>query len=180
MSNRVSTRSNRCSSADSVSLADGNSSRAHTTSSSKRGAVAPRISPTGVHHLGVTGQRPGTECGRPDRASVPARRRARRHRGRRRRHRLQHDQIAEAFQQIGGEPPRVVVASMTASTAPNNAGVSGGQRVDGVVDQRHIGRTEQRQRPRYATGLPSAPASSWSSTESVSRGEPPPARMTSG
>src|SRR6478672_4376 len=46
MSKRVSMRSTRCSSADSVSLADGNSSRAHTTSSSSRGAVAPRISPS--------------------------------------------------------------------------------------------------------------------------------------
>ena len=31
-----------------------------------------------------------------------------------------------------------------------------------------------------STRFPSAPASSWSSTDSVSRGEPPPARMTSG
>ena len=46
MSSRVSMRSTRCSSADSVSLADGSSSRAHTTSSSSRGAVAPRISPS--------------------------------------------------------------------------------------------------------------------------------------
>lgn len=46
MSSRVSIRSTRCSSADSVSLAEGNSSRAHTTSSSSRGAVAPRISPS--------------------------------------------------------------------------------------------------------------------------------------
>ena len=45
MSIRVSMRSMRCSSADSVSLAEGSSSRAHTTSSSSRGAVAPRISP---------------------------------------------------------------------------------------------------------------------------------------
>ena len=38
-------RSTRCSSADSVSLAEGSSSRAQITSSSSRGAVAPRISP---------------------------------------------------------------------------------------------------------------------------------------
>jgi hypothetical protein len=44
-SSRVSIRSMRCSSAASVSLADGNNSRAQTTSSSSRGAVAPRISP---------------------------------------------------------------------------------------------------------------------------------------
>ncbi|SHW80453.1 Uncharacterised protein [Mycobacteroides abscessus subsp. abscessus] len=43
---RVSMRSMRCSRAASVSLADGSSSRAHTTSSSSRGAVAPRISPS--------------------------------------------------------------------------------------------------------------------------------------
>jgi len=46
MSSRVSIRSTRCSSADSVSLAEGSSSRAQTTSSSRRGAVAPRISPS--------------------------------------------------------------------------------------------------------------------------------------
>jgi hypothetical protein len=45
MSMRVSMRSIRCSRADSVSLADGSSSRAQTTSSSRRGAVAPLISP---------------------------------------------------------------------------------------------------------------------------------------
>ena len=45
ISRRVSIRSTRCSSADSVSLAEGSNSRAHTTSSNSRGAVAPRISP---------------------------------------------------------------------------------------------------------------------------------------
>ncbi|BCI92842.1 hypothetical protein NIIDMKKI_80480 [Mycobacterium kansasii] len=45
MANRVSIRSTRCSNADSASLADGRSSRAQITSRSKRGAVAPRISP---------------------------------------------------------------------------------------------------------------------------------------
>ena len=64
ISSRVSMRSIRCSSADSVSLADGSSSRAHTTSSSSRGAVAPRISP-----------RPACTTS-AQRVSVPAPRRA--------------------------------------------------------------------------------------------------------
>ena len=42
---RRSTRSSRCSTADSASDAEGSSIRAHITSSSRRGAVAPRISP---------------------------------------------------------------------------------------------------------------------------------------
>ena len=46
MTSRRSTRSNRCSTADSASEAAGSSSRAHATSSSSRGAVAPRISPS--------------------------------------------------------------------------------------------------------------------------------------
>ncbi|SKV81036.1 Uncharacterised protein [Mycobacteroides abscessus subsp. abscessus] len=45
MSSRFSMRSTRCSTADSASVAEGSSSLAHTTSSSSRGAVAPRISP---------------------------------------------------------------------------------------------------------------------------------------
>ncbi len=44
MSSLVSIRSTRCSRADSASLADGSNSRAQITSSSRRGAVAPRIS----------------------------------------------------------------------------------------------------------------------------------------
>jgi len=61
-SSLVSRRSIRCNRAASVSLADGSSSRAHTTSSkqSRRGS-APHLTEAGVHHLGVSGQRRGAE-----------------------------------------------------------------------------------------------------------------------
>ena len=64
-------------------------------------------------------------------------------------HRLQHDQVAEALQQIDGEPARVVAGvDHRLDGAEQCRGVTRRQRVDGVVDQRDVGGAEQRQRPR--------------------------------
>ncbi len=56
-------------------------------------------------------------------------------------HRLQHDQIAEALQQIGGEPSRVVAGvDHRLDRAEQRRGVPRGQRVHRVVDQRDVRR----------------------------------------
>ena len=151
MSSRVSMRSTRCSSADSVSLADGSSSRAHTTSSSSRGAVAPRISPspactTSAYRVSVAVPiRVGLIPHPLQHVLRPVDHTA----GDRVGHRLQHDQIAEALQQIGGEPPRVVAGiDHRLDGAEQRRRVPCRQRVDRVVDQRHVRRAKQRQRPR--------------------------------
>src|SRR6185437_15947928 len=183
MSSRVSMRSTRCSNADSVSLADGNSSRAHTTSSSSRGAVAPRISPspactTSAYLVRVavpirvdwsrirsnTSSGPsttpravasGTDC-----STIRSRKRSSRSVANRR-----------------GSCP----ASITASTAPNSAAASPAASASTASSISATSVAPSKASARwYSTRLPSAPASSWSNTDSVSRGEPPPARMTNG
>ncbi len=64
------------------------------------------------------------------------------------RNRLQHNQIAKAIQQVGGKPPRIVPGvDHRFNRTEQCGGVAGGQGVDGVVDQRHVGGTQQRQRP---------------------------------
>ena len=111
-----------------------------------------------MHHLGVAGQRRGPEtrrllthplqhvAGRVDHTA-----------GGGVGHRLQHDQVAEALQQIGGEPARVVAGvDHRLDGAEQCRGVAGGQRVDRIVDQRDVGGAEQRQRPRVRRpGCPS-------------------------
>ena len=63
-------------------------------------------------------------------------------------HRLQHNQVAESLQQIGGEPARVVAGvDHRLDGAEQCRGIAGGQRVDRIVDQRDVGGAEQRQRP---------------------------------
>jgi hypothetical protein len=102
-----------------------------------------------VHHLGISGQRRGADSrgllthplqhvlGSVDH---PA--------GDRVWHRLQHDQIAEALQQIGGEPSRIVACvDHRLDGAEQRRGVPCGQRIHRVVDQRHVRRAQQRQRP---------------------------------
>ena len=59
--------------------------RAHHFQQQPRRGRAPHLAETGVHDLGVAGQRAPNRCARPDRASAPARRRARRPRPARRR-----------------------------------------------------------------------------------------------
>ena len=64
-------------------------------------------------------------------------------------HRLQHDEVAEPLEQVGGEPARVVArVDHRFDGAEQRRRVAGGQRVDRVVDQREVGGAEQRQRPR--------------------------------
>ena len=84
--------------------------RAHHFQQQPRRGRPAHLAQPGMHHLGVPGQGRRYRCGRPAHASGPARPRARRRhpRGSRIRHRLQHDQIAEPLQQVGGEPPRIV------------------------------------------------------------------------
>ncbi len=72
-------------------------------------------------------------------------------------------------------------ASITDSTAPNSAAASpaASASTDSSISARSVAPSRASAR-WYTTRFPSAPASSWSSTDSVSRGEPPPARITSG
>lgn len=101
-----------------------------------------------MHHLGVTGQRPRPEAfgllthplkhvgGRVDHAA-----------GDGVGHGLQHDQVAEPFQQIGGEAARIVArVDHGLHGAEQRRGVVRGERLDGVVDERQVGGPEQRQR----------------------------------
>ena len=112
----------------------------------------PHLTQPGVHDLGVAGQRGGADprrliahplehvLGGVDHTA-----------GDRVGHRLQHDQIAKALQQIGGEPPRVMAGvDHPLDRSEQRRGVARGQRVDRVVDQRHVGGTQQRKRPRVA------------------------------
>ena len=63
-------------------------------------------------------------------------------------HRLQHDQVAEPLEQVGGEPARVVAGVDDAlHRAEQRSGVTGGQRVDRIVDQGEVGGPQQGQRP---------------------------------
>lgn len=109
MSSLVSIRSIRCNRADSVSLADGSSSRAHMTSRAVAGR-SRRASPPGRCAPPLrTGPRR-----RPDAGSLISHPiehvigRIHDATARRIRNRLQHNEIAEPFQQIGSEPARIV------------------------------------------------------------------------
>jgi hypothetical protein len=100
-----------------------------------------------VHHLGVAGQRRGADPGgllpHPLEDVLRTVDHPPRHRVG---HRLHDNQIAEAFQQIGGEPPRVVAGVYHRLDGPEQrGGVPGGQRVYRDVDQRDVRRTQQRQ-----------------------------------
>ena len=102
-----------------------------------------------MHHLGVSGQGRGADPG--GLVAHPLQhvlRRVDHSAGRRIGHRLQHDQIAEAVQQVGGEAPRIVAGiDHRLDGAEQRRGVPRGKRVDRIVDQRHVRRAEQRQRP---------------------------------
>ena len=103
-----------------------------------------------MHHLGITGQRGGTDARRllahpveyiaggvDDTATGSIR------------NSLQHNEITEAFQQIGGEAARVVPGvDDRFDSAEQRGGVPGGKRIDGVVDQGDIGDTQECQRTR--------------------------------
>ena len=66
-------------------------------------------------------------------------------------HRLQHDQVSKAFKQIGGEPARVVArVDDRLNRTEQRCGVSGGQGIDGIVDECDVGGTQQCQRPWIA------------------------------
>ena len=61
---------------------------------------------------------------------------------------LQHNQIAEAFQEINGKSPGVVAGvDHRFNRAEQRCRITGCQCVDSVIDQCHVGDTEQRQRP---------------------------------
>ena len=129
--------------------------RAHHLEQQPRCGGAAHLAETGVHHLGVAGQGRGAEprrlvahpfehvVGRVDHT-------ARRGVG----HGLQHDQVAEPLQQVGGEAARVVArVDQRLDGAEQRRGVAGGQRVDRGVDQRQVGGAEQRQRPRVVDAV---------------------------
>ena len=102
-----------------------------------------------MHHLGITGQRGGTNpvgllthpvediIGSVDDTSACSIRNG-----------LQHNEIAEPLQQINGEPTRVVSGvDHRFDRTEQRAGVTGSKRVDGIVDQGDVGDTQQRQCP---------------------------------
>ena len=105
------------------------------------------LAQSGVHHLRIT-----RECGLPDTPGLiahpvqhitggvddTARRGIR--------NRLQHDEVAEPLQQVGGEPARIVTGvDHRLHRAEQGGGVAGGQGVHRVIDQRDVGGTEQGQ-----------------------------------
>ena len=102
-----------------------------------------------MHHLGITGQRGGTNpvgllthpvediIGSVDDTSACGIRNG-----------LQHNEIAKPLQQINGEPTRVVSGvDHRFDRTEQRAGVTGSKRVDGIVDQGDVGDTQQRQCP---------------------------------
>ena len=116
-------------------------SRAHHFEQQPRRGGPTHLAETRVHHLGPARQRPRADAGgliahplqhvagcvdHAARGGVG--------------HRLQHDQVAEALEQIGGEPARVVArVDDRLDRTEQRRGISGGQRIDGVVDQRDVG-----------------------------------------
>ena len=90
-------------------------------------------------------------------------------------------QIAEPLQQIGGESPRVVTGiDHRFHRAEQRRGIPGGERVDGVVDQRHVGGTQQAQRPLVGHPVTLGTGQQLIQHRERVTGEPPPARITSG
>ena len=103
-----------------------------------------------MHHLGITGQRGGADpagllahpfediIGCVDDTSACGIRNG-----------LQHNKIAKALQQINGEPARVMSGiDHRFDRTEQRAGVPGGERVDGIVDQGDVSDAQQRQCPR--------------------------------
>ena len=105
-----------------------------------------------MHHFGPARERPRADAGGliahpvqhvAGRVDHPA--------GGRVGYRLQHDQVSEAFEQVGGEPARVVArVDDRLDRTEQRCGVAGGQRIDGIVDQCDVGGTQQCQRPWIA------------------------------
>ena len=96
------------------------------------------------------------------------------------RHGRDDDEVAQPLEEVLDEPARVVTGlDDPVDLAERRRAVAGGERVDGRVEQLAVGEAEQR-RPRRRRSAPRAPepAMSWSSTDSESRTEPPPARVT--
>ncbi|RAO03029.1 hypothetical protein GUI43_05353 [Micromonospora noduli] len=70
------------------------------------------------------------------------------------RHLLDHDQVAEPLQQVGGEPAHVVPGlGDPVDGGVRGRAVTGGQRVAHLVDQRRVGDPEQRDGPGVADPL---------------------------
>ena len=92
------------------------------------------------------------------------------------------DEVAQALEQVLDEPARVLPGLHDAVDGREGAGrVALGDRGDDLVDQRACSCSRAaRSRARTRRWLPSDPAISWSSSERVSRDDPPPALTTSG
>ena len=103
-----------------------------------------------MHHLGVSGQRGGTDPGRllahpVEDITGGVHDTATRCVG----NSLQHNEIAEAFQQIDSESAGVVPGvDDRFDCAEQCRGIASGKRIDGVVDQGDIGDSQECQRSR--------------------------------
>ena len=132
-----------------MSLADGQQQPgAHHLEQQARGGGATHLTEPGVHHLGVSGQRRRAEPGRliphPLQHVVGCVDHAARTGVW---HRLHDDEVAEPLQQVGGESAGVVPGVDDGfDRTEQRRGVTGGQRVDRVVDECEVGGAQQRQR----------------------------------
>ena len=159
-------------------VADGSSIRADTSSSSNRGDVVPRISISPVCTMSairdsVAVPEPGGLVGHPldlvGRAVEQAL-------GVRVRHRVEHDQVAQPLQQVGGEPARVVPGlDHPVDRLVHRRRVAGRQRVDHLVQQRAVGDAEQPDRTRVRHALRPGPGD-----ELVEHGQRVPGRPAAG
>ena len=120
----------------------------HFEQQTRRGGTAHLTQP-GVHHLGVAGQRCGSQPG--GLAAHPLEHVGGRvHHAARRRIRdgLHDDEVAEPFEQVRREAARIVArVDERLDGAEQGSGVADGQRVDGLVDQCDVGGTEEAECP---------------------------------
>ena len=97
------------------------------------------------------------------------------------------DEVAQPLEQVVDEPARILPGLHDAVDGrERRRGVLGREGVDDLVEQLGVRVAEQRHRALVAhedlrrSQPASEPAISWSSSDSVSRGDPPPPRTTSG